>query len=217
MTFASVVAALTFFILPSPTILYDADLSPTVTLPAGYFVMLADPTAPQGYLSVIYDDISGYVKTADVKAVDYTPVNKYETSVRFRCDNDGQPVNLRAAPEKTAAVIDTLNSGASGRCYGHIRGEALITGADTLWYYVSVGGKRGYCYYAHISVDPTPPNIIEKEEPPITETPVDAPPADEDAATPTAATIILIVALCVPVPFIMFYMFRKKKDDGSAP
>ncbi len=207
----SVIATIVFFLMPAPTTLYDANLSAVVTLPAGYFVMQADGDAPDGYISVIYDDLNGFVKVAAVQAVDYTPVTKYEKTAMFRCNNDGQPVNLRAAPKRSADIIKVMDNDAKGRLYGETRGDALITNGDTLWYYVNIDGVRGYCYYSHVSVDDIPPNIIEKEDPPDPSTPTGGTPEQKtDAApVPTAAVIVLIVALCIPVPFIMFFMFRK--------
>lgn len=207
----SIVATLTFLLMPAPTTLFDAQLNPVVTLPAGYFLMLADAPAPDGYLSVRYDDLGGYVREADVTRVDYRPVTKYETTVRFSCDNDGQPVNLRAAPDRTAEILTVLPASAKGRCYGTLDGGELIDGAGNVWYYVSFDALKGYVYRAHVKVDPTPPNIIEKEpddvQPTVTE------PADEpESPMPTVAAIIFIVVLCIPVPFIMVYLFRKPKD-----
>ncbi len=209
----SVIAALAFFLMPVQTPLFDAELNPVVFLPAGYFVLQTDGEQKDGYVCVIYDDITGYVKADAVTAVDYTPVTKYETTVTFTCDNDGQAVNLRAAPQRAAAVLTVLDPSASGHAYGTITGDALIDGAGNTWYYVNAGGTRGYCYAAHVKVTPTPPNIIEKEPPDDEEPapPVNAEPKNEFMNITTA--IIFIVALCVPVPFIMFYLFRRPKED----
>jgi len=212
----SVITALTFFIMPAPTTLYDATMTAVVDLPAGYFVLQNDTNAPEGYISVVYDDLSGYVKSTSVDAVDYTPVTKYEKTVTFSCDNDGQPVNLRAAPRKNAEIISTLDRDASGRCYGSIDGDVLIKDAGNTWYYVSCNGLRGYCYYAHVSVTPTPPNIIEKEQPVVADpTPPEQPddPPEQKQTMSSTAAIIFIVALCIPVPFIMFFLFKKPKDE----
>ncbi len=174
---------------------------------------MSDEEEKPGYIPVIYDDLSGYVKSDTVAAVDYIPVNKYETTVVFKCDNDGQPVNLRSAPRKSASIVAVLPADASGHSYGTITGDALITGGGDVWYYVRVDGMRGYCYYAHISVDPTPPNVIEKQPEEKPEEPTSAPPAEQSSQSmPRYAAIILIVALCIPVPFIMFYLFRKPKE-----
>ncbi len=209
-------AVLAFFLMPANTVLYDADLAPIVSLPAGYFVMQASADAPDGYIAVAYDDLTGYCKTSDLTAVDYTPVNKYETTVRFTCQNDGQPVNLRAKPKRTAQILRVLENSASGHVYGTATGDALFKDGDTLWYYVSINGVRGYCYYAHVEVDATPPNIIEKQPEPEPDDPAvsgDAQqPDDTPQGLPTAAVIALIVTLCIPVPFIMFYLFRKPKE-----
>lgn len=206
--------ALTFFFMPAQTVLYTADARPIVTLPAGYFVMQSDQDAPNGYISVVYDDINGYVLQTSVQAVDYRPVTKYETTVKFKCDNDGQPVNLRAEPKRSAEILSVLDFNAVGHSYGTLDGDALIKDGGTLWYYVSVNGLRGYCYYAHVSVEDTPPNVIEKEpdpEPPEPSEETTAPPQTTRGMNTTTA-IIFIVALCIPVPFIMFYLFRKPKD-----
>lgn len=213
----SVITALTFFLMPAPTILYSAELEAIVTLPAGYFVMQSSETAPDGYVSVIYDNISGYVKLADVTQTDYTPVTKYEKTVTFTCDNDGQPVNLRSAPQKTAPVVSVLSPDCKGRSYGYITGDALIVGAGELWYYVDANGFKGYCYSAHIKVDPTPPNIIEKEPPDEPDRPAVTEPTDEpDPPTmPQWTAIVFIVVMCIPVPFIMFYLFRKPKNNDD--
>ncbi len=213
MTLISVIASLTFLMMPSGATLYNSELEPTVRLPAGYFCLKQDEPSPDGFISVAYDDLSGLVKASEVQAVDYTPVTKYETKVTFRCDNDGQPVNLRTAPRKTAEIAAVLDNGTSGRCYGSIDGEQLIADAGKTWYYVSVGNIRGYCYYAHVSVDPTPPNVIEKEEEPDSATDAEPEPEKKPKAMSKTAAIILIVALCVPVPFIMFYLFRKPKGE----
>lgn len=214
LTLCSVITTLLFFIMPSPTTLYDNTLNEIVTLPAGYFVVQTEQTddTPQGYIQVEYDDLKGLVKTTDVQAVDYVPVTKYEKTATFKCDNDGQPVNLRSAPYRTAQILTTLNSNDTGRLYGTIQGDALFKNGDTLWYYVNANGVRGYCYYAHVSVDDVPPNIIEKEEP--DEQPVisDQTTTDEDLYLPKAASIALIVVLCIPIPFIIFFLFRKKSD-----
>ena len=213
MVLCSVMTALTFFFMPAQTTLYSGEMTEIVDLPAGYFVLQSGLDAPSGYISVVYDDITGYVKSEDVEAVDYTPVTKYEKTVIFTCDNDGQPVNLRAAPKKSAEIITTMPSAQSGHSYGTIAGEALIGGAGTTWYYVAVGDQKGYVYYAHVSVIPTPPNIIEKEEGPEPEVPTDAPAtvSSEQNMSATAA-IIFIVALCIPVPFIMYFLFKKPKE-----
>lgn len=208
-------AALTFFFMPAQTTLYDSAQSEIVNLPAGYFVLQSETTAPDGYIKVTYDDLSGYVKTSDVKAVDYTPVTKYETTATFKCDNDGQPVRLRAAPKKSAEVIETLQDGAQGRLYGSITGDRLYQDAGNEWYYVSYSDKRGYVYYAHVTASPIPPNIIEKEPEIEPQVPTDTTPkiSSDDQGMPTTAAIIFIVALCIPVPFIMFYLFKKPKDQ----
>ncbi|MCM1368013.1 MAG: hypothetical protein NC184_04300 [Roseburia sp.] len=213
----NVLTALTFFLMPAQTTLYDAALKPIVDLPAGYFVMQTAEAAADGYIAVAYDDLTGFVKESAVQAVDYRPVTKYERTVTFRCDNDGQPVNLRGSPERSAQVLKVMSEASSGRCYGTTRGEALITGGDTLWYYVENDGVRGYCYYAHVSVTPTPPNVIEKEPDPEPELEPSQPTVaevGEAASMSSTAAIIFIVALCLPVPFIMFYLFRKPKDGS---
>lgn len=200
--------------MPTPTALYDETMTELVSLPAGYFVLLVDSTAPDGYLKVAYDDISGYVKESSVRPVDYTPVNKYETTATFTCDNDGQKVNLRAAPSKNAAILSTLGSGDTVRSYGTIEGDTLIRGAGNIWHYVTVNGLRGYVYDGHGTASQVPPNVIEKEPPPQPEPPVDAPAEIQKSpqALSSTAAIIFIVALCVPVPFIMYYLFKKPKE-----
>lgn len=212
----SVIAALTFFLMPAPTTLYNANLEPVVTLPASYFVVQTDGTAPSGYIAVMYDDLTGYVKESAVEKVDYRPVTKFEKTVKFRVNNDGQPVNLRSSPNRGGAIISVLPDGESGRCYGHIDGEQIIAGAGEKWYYVEIGGVRGYCYTAHVTVDNTPVNIIEKEEDDPPTLPTDAVPEEPEGEIPPTSVIILIVALCVPVPFIMIYLFRSPKNKDKA-
>ena len=212
----SVIAAVTLFLMPAPTVLYDADLTPVVTLPAGYFVIQTDGDAPSGYIAVMYDDLVGLVSSSAVTPFDYTPAVKYEKTVKFKVNNDGQPINMRSAPQKNAKVLTVLPDGEVGRSYGYIDGDQLIHGAGERWYFVAVGEIKGYCYGAHITVDNTPPNIIEREEeenPP--STPTDALPEQAESDAPPISVIILIVALCVPVPFIMLYLFRKPQNKNN--
>ena len=212
----SVITALTFFFMPAQTILYSQELAPIVTLPTGYFVLQSTEDAPEGYIAVVYDDLKGYVKADSVQAVDYTPVTKYELTVKFRCNNDGQPVNLRAEPRRTAQILSVLSPDDSGRCYGSITGDALIAGAGNTWYYVNANGARGYCYCAHVEVDATPPNVIEKE-PPEEDEPTAAEPqqTEEEQSISWITALIFIIALCIPVPFIMFYLFKKPKETSE--
>ncbi len=214
MILPSVIAALTFFFMPSQTMLYDSTMQEVVNLPAGYFVLQSDSEAPDGYIRVKGDGLAGYVKSNAVQAVDYRPVTKYELTATSTRGNVGQPVRLRAAPKKSAEVLEVLGSSAKGRLYGSVTGEALIKDAGTDWYYVSVEGKRGYVYYAHVKADDIPPNIIEKEQDAPTDAPATAEPAtDDELGMPTTAAIIFIVALCIPVPFIMYFLFKKPKND----
>lgn len=213
----SVITALTFFFMPAQTILYSQELTPIVSLPTGYFVLQNSDSAPEGYIAVAYDDLTGYVRADSVQAVDYTPVTKFELTVRFRCNNDGQPVNLRAEPFRSAPILSVLAPTDSGRCYGTITGDTLISGAGAVWYYVNVNGTRGYCYSAHVDVDATPPNVIEKEQLPEPEQPANTEPqpTEEQQSVSWITALIFIIALCIPVPFIMFYLFRKPKASDE--
>lgn len=211
MVLISVLTALTFFIMPANTVLFDSELAEVVTLPAGYFAVMCDGPTRDGYIYVGYDDLRGYVRASDVTKVDYTPVNKYEQSVCFYCDNDGQPVKLRDKPNKSANAVD-LSADTSGHAYGTVAGDTLISGAGNTWYYVKCGDKYGYVYSAHVRVDPTPPNIIEKEPPPQEDPPEEQDPPQEKSGMSAVAAVIFIVALCLPVPFVMYYLFKKPKE-----
>lgn len=211
MTVLSVIATIAFFLMPQPTALYSDAQTAICELPAGYFVLACDTTAPDGFIAVRYDDITGYVKSAEVSAVDFTPVTKYETTATVACDNDGQPVNLRSAPKKSASVVRALESNAVGRYYGTIEGDAIIKDCGTTWYYCDFDGIKGYCYYAHVSAQAQPPNIIEKEDPVSTD-PVNPETPSTQKPFSDVTAIIFIAALCLPVPFIMYYLFRKPKQ-----
>ena len=57
-------------------------------------------------------------------------------------------------------------------------------------------------------------DIIEKEPDPKPDAPTTTEPSDDqpEKNMSTVTAIIFIVALCIPVPFIMFYLFRKPKE-----
>lgn len=200
--------AISFALLNLGTTLYTENLTPIVTLPPTYFVGLVDEAVNEdGMYHVIYNDIDGYVYASEVERVDYTPKYKYETTVTFTVDNDGQSANLREAPNHSSAkVLTVLPSGSIGYCYGETIGSALIPAFGGLWYYVRIGEYRGYIYGAHASVSTTPENIIEAEE-------VIAPPIDPEESLPDSFAIILIILLCIPAAGIMYLIFKKREDN----
>lgn len=193
------------------TTLYTETLTPIVTLPPTYFIGIVDEAkTANGMYHVVYNDIDGYVYASEVEVVDYTPKYKYETTVTFTVNNDGQSANLRSEPNHLAAsILTVLPSGASGYCYGEVIGTSLITAFGGLWYYVRIGDYRGYIYGAHATVTTTPENTIEAE--------VTIAPGTDDTeeVLPDTFAIILILLMCVPAVGVMYLIFKKRPTDNT--
>ncbi len=197
-----------YALLPEDTVLYAAAADgyvPMFTMPRTYFVILLSADK-NGYTSASWLDVTGFVETAKVEAVDYTPVTKYPTR-NLTAANDRNPVNIRSAPDHTADnIIGAIPDGASAAVYGETTGSELIPQVGGLWYYVRYTENDrsvyGYVYSAQVAAEPVTENVIERE------TPAAADPVEEDGELGASAKIGVIAALTVPAVIVMLLIFR---------
>lgn len=228
-------SALTYGILTDGATLYSnsAEGYKAVTsLPKDYFVVLLGEENTEGYFSVSYLDVTGFVKSDKVVKVDYEPKYKYAENNSLTLTNDGQEINVRSAPDHAADnVIKELSEGTKLYYYGTVSGSAQVAALGDAWYYVRFSDgdeiRRGYVYSLYVVADPIPPNVIEKAE----QQSADSPSEDEENPSPViekdpgdftldrTGEIIIIVSLCLPVIVIMYLLFRqppgKKPDDRT--
>lgn len=194
--------------LPADTVLYQAGADgyvPLCTLPASYYVSVIGDER-DGYTPVGWLDVNGFIRTADAEPVDYTPVNPH-CDRKLSADNDLNPVNIRSTPDHTANnVVGTLPHGKTATVYGETSGTALIPQVGDKWYYVRYSdgttAYTGYVYAAQVLADPIKPHTGERVTPPAPE------PIETDGSIPTAARILLIVALCIPAVAVVLLIFK---------
>lgn len=203
--------------MPADTVLYKDDGESICSLPATYFVVLADEEK-NGKLAVSYLDIDGYVLASSVEIVDYEPVTKF-ASRTARVNNDGMAVNLRQTPDSVSGtLLCSVPATAVLTVYGAKTGAELFDGAGNTWQYVryTPAGATpvyGYVYAPQLQCDPVVPNKIEKVEKP-------QPPKVEESATTLdvsrAGQIALIAAMCVPAAVLMLVLFYRP-DSKRTP
>lgn len=182
-------------------------------LPDTYFVAVIKNN-DDGYSLVNYMDISGYVKTSDIRAVDFTPKYKY-ADVTFTVANDSQPANLRSRPDHldNSNVLCVMPNGGSGKVIGSVEGSALIANAGKIWYYVRYENGSdftyGYVYYAHVAEVNFPQNSYEREE--VKDSGIENGQTQPAMEMSLPVQILLIIVLCLPVAVIMLMMFSSKQ------
>lgn len=210
--------------MENDTILYstsETEYIPIVTLPATYFVAILAENS-DGYYSVSYADIIGFIKKEDVKTVDYEPKTKHMLG-SIATSNDGQGVNLRKRPDHndTENILKVIPSEAENIVYyGSIDGSAIIPQVGTKWYYARFTADKvstyGYVYVGQVTAQQITDNVIEK---------VDNPKDDDvdietDPAPITMSktlSVIFTIALIIPALFIMFLLFKKPNDTPRKP
>lgn len=201
-----------YALLRSDTVLYDGDNEPLCTLPATYFVTLAELSDEKCFVS--FEDIAGYVASDGIEQVDYEPVTKFPYRTA-RVANDGLSANLRSEPTtQSGRVLCALPDETVLSLYGPRDGEEVFTGAGTQWQYVKYASQEGdvfgYVYGAFLVCDALTPNVIEKMPPPS-----DPVTSGTSAFRFTDVTkIAFIAALCVPaliVTLVMFYRPESKR------
>lgn len=229
-------SALTYGVLTDGAILYSGSAegyTAVTTLPKDYFVVLLGEENADGYLSVSYLDVTGYIKSDTVVKVDYEPKYKYAENNSLTLKNDGQEINVRSHPDHASDnVISELTEGTKLYYYGTVKGSSQVAALGDEWYYVRFTDgnetKRGYVYSLYVTADPIKPNVIEKveeteNENSSTEGEENSSPVIEkdpgDFTLDRTGEIIIIVSLCLPVIVIMYLLFRqppkKTPDDRT--
>lgn len=191
----------------------DGVYAEVAVLPKSYFAAVIKQN-DDGYTLVSYMDVSGYIKSDQLKKVDFTPKYKY-ADASFTVSNDSQPANLRSRPDHTdkSNILTVMPDGGKGKVIGSIEGSALIAAAGNTWYYVRYenGGDLtyGYVYSAHITPVDFGTNSMEREESG-SDGGIEDGQEQPSMEMSLPVQIIFIVALCLPVVFIMLLMFSKK-------
>ena len=205
-------------ILEDGVILYqEADENlPIFNLPKTYFVELF--YASGDYYYARYDDIFGFVKKEQVKAISGKPINPFLTNISFRIFVPSG-ANLRSSPQNDGAnnlilTIPFLDSNIS--YYGTIAGEEAISKKGTIWfyckYYSNNSSFNGYVYSALTDCLDT---ILENnEELEYLDGELDFSPNVEPTSTDpissmsqTAQTLI-IIAISLPCLFFIYLLFK---------
>lgn len=198
--------AFNYALIGEGAVLYtDRELTvPLTSLPSSYFVIILG----EGETSyrVSYLDIDGFISKGFITPVDYEPKSKY-ASPMFKISNDGQPANIRSAPDHTQSnVVTSLSSGSEGIYYGTVNGSALIPEVGDLWYYVRYSSQPylyGYVYKSQATFAPIDANVIERVD-----------PEPEPTVTPSDGISYVIVAiLTIPAIIIMLFVFKKPSSS----
>ncbi|MDR0856253.1 MAG: hypothetical protein LBM78_02455 [Clostridiales bacterium] len=221
--FAMISAATTLLRAPED----DGPGSRYFDLLPSYFVELLpdDGVSAEGYRAVRYDGISGYIPTAAITPVDYTPAHPYPDAPVLHFSIDSATVNVRSRPLSSPEYILAAvpSAAASVRYWGRASGEA-VSGTDE-YYYIGYTGEagaiRGYVSAAHTVVDTAIP--LENDTSPVVPAPPEEAPPETDTPLPPSTApldwkqIALIIGITLGVLVVIILIFRPRRKRSYIP
>lgn len=177
-------------------------LSPLFRLPPTYFVKILNEE--EDTYKVSYLDCVGYVQASSVTIVDYTPANKFPTSLSTKVFNDGNTVTLRSSPSHLKDnTVKRISSGATVTFYGVREGTEQIKTLGNEWYYIKdTEGNFGYVYNLYADKVVFPQNDYTASE---KSTAVSA--TASLSLSPQNGTV-LIIALCIPATVLLILALK---------
>ena len=205
----------------APVMLYNRNsatgtMQPLVLLPQTYFAQITGEIGD--FFSVVYYDLTGYVRQSAVSFFNYQPVTAFATStLTATAIGDISAVNLRSLPSSNSSIATVASIGALFTFYGTLPDNSELgapTSAD--WFFVRFTNANrehqwAYIYSANAIATPIPPNTVEKVmvyvDPP-------APPfSPENFSPPNPLAIILAITLSLAATLIMILIFKKPKTN----
>ena len=161
------------------------------------------------YYKVNYNNITGYIKKADVVIVKDKPTTPFPTNIKITM---GNTCNLRSSPTtktSTNNIIATINSTETNiEFIGRIFAEEAIDFGGTTWYYVKYNDSYGYIYNKYIkNITPIYENkeiSFEKETTVI----------DNSNPINNLTSIIIIAILLLPSIIILFILYLPRKTSS---
>jgi hypothetical protein len=179
-------------------------------LPETYFVEVLEQV-DQVFYKVRYDDIIGYVKFSAINIKDYEPVSIFPSNLFLTISGD-ITANVRALPDSNSDLVATLASGASAQYYNKTLGQELNSGSAYCYYIKIQNGamtQYGYLYADYVTVQNEiiiPNDTSPKPSPSVKD------PEEKLNDTFTFWTqIIIALAICIPVVFLIYLIFKPKK------
>jgi hypothetical protein len=196
-------------ITSSSALLYNAADEALFLLPQNYYVLLTDTTTVPDRYAVKYDDITGYVNSADMDIVDYVPKYPYASGQTLRIENELGNAPLRRRPNVTSEVLTDIPLNAADVKFYN------LSDAGGAWYYVAYGEHKGYVNKAFAVISQAIAPASDEAEPVIPD------PPDPDGVTAPQPmtfiqTLILVTATAVPALIILFLIFTPRKTPPSA-
>lgn len=135
-------------IINPDTYLYrDLDGYSICELPQTYFVKITSYS--KGYYTAVYNGISGFVKSSDIKVIQGVPNNPYLNNATFRLFASDYNM-LKSKPTLLSQDIITLPTNTPIKYLGKSYGTELIPNRGKTWYYCSYSENEttynGYIY-----------------------------------------------------------------------
>jgi len=162
------------------------------------------------YYKVNYNNITGYVKKADVVLVKDKPTTPFPNNIKITM---GKTCNLRSTPttkSSTSNIISTINSGETNiEFIGRIFAEEAMDFCGTTWYYVKYNNNYGYIYNQYIK-NITP--IYENKEISIEKDNINI---NTDNPINNVTSIILVAILILPSIIILFILYLPRKIKSN--
>ena len=189
-------------------------------IPITYFVRLLGEENSLFYRAE-YNGIFGYIKKTEVSCINQTPKNPYANNISFRVFTPSG-ANLRSSPNETGGITNLVTTipfmCTNLEYYGQIQGEEAISYKGNVWYYCKyVRDNQEFFGYVYSPLCDLLTNIPQNTEVFEYITPnfdkVDKTDAQETnyLSISTPWQVVIIVAICLPCIFIIYFLFKPTK------
>ena len=186
-------------------------------IPATYFVLLLGDENDLFYRAQ-YNDIYGFVLKSEVSCIQGTPVNPYVTNATFRVFTPSG-ANLRSSPYETLGTTNLITSipflETNLMYYGTCEGEEAISYKGNIWYYCKYVSQNQEMYgYIYSPLCDLLTNIVQNTEefeyvtPDFSTTTGEQTSGENYLSISNPWQIIIIVLVCLPCIFIIYFLFK---------
>ncbi len=192
---------------------FDVNQNIYFYLPPTYFVVVEAAADERDLVKCTYDGFTGFVRKADLGAVEYTPKYVYPEGLTLSISTEFSGLILRKSPENSSEILTTIPMSSTGiRYFNYIHGQNINNLGDK-WYYVKLSESGsdiyGYVYGAYVTLDkPIANNIIEALPDP-------AEQISDGGSISNSKEIILIVLLCLPALLIIYILFKGQRQPKN--
>lgn len=188
-------------------------------LPKTYFVQLTEEAGTE-FFAVNYLGYSGYVKKAQVRAIEGSPNTPYFVDSHFRVYSE-QSRTIRTEPTTVAGSSSQVTYvplySRNLTFIGEVKGERLVDGRTDIWYFCKFSSDKDYFGYVYsefcdeFSLENIPLNnerVVYCDNPNFNKVEIEQ---KEALPIKSKTTALVIAILCVPALIFVFLVVKSSR------